>query len=204
MQLFDNVWMLKGMCNTYLTYDGYLIDSGTKADKILQFANSHNITIKEIMITHAHPDHIVDLKRLKDLTNAEIIAHEFDARVIEGKLPHYKIVGRLISSIMRQEKVKVDVTVKEGEKIGDIFILHTPGHTPGSVTYIYKNIAFTGDAVIEKKGNPSLSNSIFSWDRKMEKKSLLVLSAYKLDYLLPGHGNTISSEQFKKFVQEIN
>ena len=120
-----------------------VIDAGWEAEKLVEIAKNKGLEIKYILLTHNHYDHINSLPKLFELTNAKIIVHENDANAIENLGIPYK-------------------TVKAGDKITvgklKIKVLHTPGHTPGSVCFIVENKIFTGDMLfVEAIGRVDLA-----------------------------------------------
>lgn len=110
-----------------------IVDPGWDIDKLLSAAKKHDLNIKFILITHSHYDHIQQVKDLFDATDATVYVHEEDSEEIKNH---------------GVEKIK---TIGEGDtiNIGKIKakVLHTPGHTPGSVCYLVNNKLITGDTL---------------------------------------------------------
>lgn len=110
-----------------------VVDPGWEIDKILSEAKKHDLEIKFILITHSHYDHIQQVKDLFDATGATVYVHKKDSHEIKN----YGI-----------KKIK---TIDEGGMINvgkiKIKVLHTPGHTPGSVCYLADNKLITGDTL---------------------------------------------------------
>jgi hydroxyacylglutathione hydrolase len=148
-----------------------ITDPGWDIDKILEIAKKHDLEIKYILVTHSHYDHINEIKNISDFTSATVYVHEEDAEDIIDK---------------GVDKIK---TVKEGDeiKVGKLIIkvLHTPGHTPGSVCFLVENKLITGDTLfVENIGRTDLPGG----DPKVITESLKRLK--KLDgniELYPGH-----------------
>jgi hydroxyacylglutathione hydrolase len=105
-----------------------IIDAGWEAEKLVETAK--NLKIKYILLTHTHYDHINSLPKLFELTKAKIIVHEDDAKDVENLGIPYETVKDKDEFNIGKLKVKV---------------LHTPGHTPGSVCYLVEGKLFTGD-----------------------------------------------------------
>ncbi|MEK6869131.1 MAG: MBL fold metallo-hydrolase [Nanoarchaeota archaeon] len=121
---------------SYLIGDGAakeaaIVDPGWDIDKLLSIAKKHDLNIKFIMVTHSHYDHIQQVKELFDATDATVYVHEEDSEEIKN------------------HGVKKIKTIDEGDTINigkiKIKVLHTPGHTPGSVCYLVDNKLITGD-----------------------------------------------------------
>ena len=108
-----------------------VVDPGWEVDKILQTAKEHDLNINKILLTHNHYDHINGVKQLFDATDATIFVHKEDESEIE-KLGIKKIKIIRDNEIIEIGKIKVKV-------------LHTPGHSPGSVCYLFDNKLITGD-----------------------------------------------------------
>ncbi len=148
-----------------------VIDPGWEIEKILKAAKKHNLEVKHILITHSHYDHVHDIREIADATDAAVYVHKEDEAEIKNK---------------GIEKIK---TVGEGEKISvgkvKIEVLHTPGHTPGSVCYLAGNKLISGDTLfVENIGRTDFPGG----DAKIMKKSLDRLK--KLDEkteVYPGH-----------------
>ncbi|MBS3102429.1 MBL fold metallo-hydrolase [Candidatus Woesearchaeota archaeon] len=109
-----------------------IVDAGWEPEKLLKTAKSKNLKIKYILLTHTHYDHINSLAKLFELTRAKILVHENDADSVENLgLPYGKLKDK---NEINLGKLKIKV-------------LHTPGHTPGSVCYLVENKLITGDTL---------------------------------------------------------
>jgi len=110
-----------------------IVDPGWEIDKLLSAAKKHDLNVKYILITHSHYDHIQQVKDLFDATDATVYVHKEDSEEIKNHG-----VG----------KIK---TVDEGDTINigkiKVKVLHTSGHTPGSVCYLADNKLITGDTL---------------------------------------------------------
>jgi glyoxylase-like metal-dependent hydrolase (beta-lactamase superfamily II) len=108
-----------------------VVDPAWENGKILEHSKKHNLNIKFILITHSHYDHIDGVKRMFDATDATVYVHKDDLLEIE-KLNIEKI-----------EKIKNNQIISIGKIKSKV--LHTPGHTPGSVCYLLDNKIIAGD-----------------------------------------------------------
>lgn len=112
------------------TKGGAVIDPGAEARRIAQEIDELGLRIEYILNTHFHEDHTGGNQELASFTGAKIAMHEAD-------IPLY---GR-----------SVDLTLHDGDilQIGDLEmrVIHTPGHTPGGVTFAVGNRLFTGDTL---------------------------------------------------------
>jgi hydroxyacylglutathione hydrolase len=102
--------------------------------------------------------------------------------------------------------VKPDILLEDSGTIGGLSVVHTAGHTPGSVSlYLPEEVLLVGDALrTNKKGFPVLSRSIMAANMDQAKESVKKISELKFDILLPGHGPPImsnASAKLKEFVK---
>ncbi|MBS4539693.1 MBL fold metallo-hydrolase [Clostridium sp. D2Q-11] len=130
------------------TKDGIVIDPAGDVDEIMSIINKYELNIKYIILTHGHGDHIGGLIELKKQINAPILIHELDKEMLMNK--DINLSSQMpISPI----EVKPDRLIKDGEKlkIGDLEgeLIHTPGHTPGSISIKIDNKIFTGDTLFK-------------------------------------------------------
>jgi hydroxyacylglutathione hydrolase len=115
-----------------ISLEAIVVDPGDDIPRILSVLDKHNLTVKQIVITHAHIDHIAGAQRLKRVTGAPILYNEND-------LPLVEMMGTQASwlGVLTPEVPPPDDTLDDGKRIAIIgltgSILHTPGHTQGSV-----------------------------------------------------------------------
>ena len=123
-----------------------VIDPGAEADRIRKAADGKHIAA--ILLTHGHFDHIAAVSALKEEDTALLI-HELDAPMLSD--PDLNVSRYLI----RRDVTAPAATdlLREGSRRTlaglDIEVLHTPGHTPGSVCYRIEDHLFTGDTLFE-------------------------------------------------------
>jgi glyoxylase-like metal-dependent hydrolase (beta-lactamase superfamily II) len=140
--------------NVYLVYDGdakeaALIDSALGAAKVLPRLGERGLSLKFLVNTHGHADHVADNARILKATEAKLAIHEADAYRLER-------VSREPRDYLPQPPPpsKADVLLKEASvvKIGsvELRVLHTPGHTEGSVCFLLPSAGylFTGDTLL--------------------------------------------------------
>jgi glyoxylase-like metal-dependent hydrolase (beta-lactamase superfamily II) len=153
-----------------------------------------------IVATHCHIDHIGGLASLKERYGSKVIAHELDRAGIEGR--NDKLTAASMYGV-DYRPVKIDTLLK-GElsslALGDLEFnfLHTPGHTPGSISpYIDTKdgrVLFGQD--IHGPFSPAWGSDLKAWERSMEK--LLLLRA---DVLCEGHAGVYKGDQIKKYIE---
>ena len=217
-EIIAGIYLLSGFfgigvwgANVYLLVDGddlTLVDTGFfgRADRILEQVKELGYSpsdINRIIITHHHADHVGSLADLKRATQAEVIAHPADAPYIDGTLPQpgpvrpqwlSKLLAPL-SCLWSTEPVAVDTLVNDGDELpilGGIKILHTPGHTPGSICLYLpeKNLLIAGDLLANRLGL-KLPAREFTVDTVQEAKSIKKVASLEFDIICFGHGSPI-------------
>jgi hydroxyacylglutathione hydrolase len=129
------------------TREGLLIDPGGNAQDIFQAISDSGLDIKIIVLTHGHSDHIAALHDIQDRTGAEVAIHSADAQFLHSRGPFSMMFG-----ISYKTPEPPDRLLNEDDiiDIGDLHfsVLHTPGHTPGSICLLLDNSkVFTGDTL---------------------------------------------------------
>ena len=125
--------------------EGLFIDPADEADMLLKEAASNKLTIKYIVNTHSHIDHVMGNREMVRRTGAKIILHEADA-------PGLRNTPRDIMEMFGGvESPPADILVTDGQQIhvGDVAlqVIHTPGHTPGGMCLYADGMVFTGDTL---------------------------------------------------------
>ncbi|MBV8721743.1 MAG: MBL fold metallo-hydrolase, partial [Candidatus Eremiobacteraeota bacterium] len=125
------------------TGEAIVVDGGDGVDEVVRRLNERGLRAKLLVHTHAHIDHIGDLGRLRELTGAPGLLHPED-------LPLYRtlaIQARWIGLLQAPAVVAPDGELADGEELraGNVRlrVLHTPGHTPGSVCFSIESSAAT-------------------------------------------------------------
>ena len=141
--------------NCYIVTDqksgqAIIIDPGYPDPAALSRAAELGDRVRYILFTHRHFDHVLGAVAFKKATGAPLVIHKMDA---EGLCdPEVSLYARFADYYdIEQETVKADLTVDEGDRLsfadGVIEVLHTPGHTSGSVCYRLGELLFTGDTL---------------------------------------------------------
>ena len=117
--------------------------------------------LKRILLTHAHRSHLMGLSRLKILSGATVYAHEWEADIVAGGRKAQPVpLGPLSPKRLMTMRVglalgfghlpcSVDEYLTDGEKVGPVAAIHTPGHTPGHMVFYWpeRQALFTGDNI---------------------------------------------------------
>src|SRR5262249_20790068 len=130
------------------TREGVVIDPGDEIGQIQSIIERHGLRITAIAVTHAHIDHIGGAARLHKLTGAPVYMSEQDAPLMQQLDMQAAWVG-----MQSPERPNIDVAVKDGDAIRlasrSFQVLHTPGHTPGSISLLCaaENKLLAGDTL---------------------------------------------------------
>ena len=194
-----------------------LVDAGAPGDtqKILSRLNAfRGKPLRLIYITHAHLDHYGAAALIQRATTAPVMIHAEDAGAMSKGETHLGQVrgrGRLTTALMplvRQlfpiEPVTADHVIQDKQDLQEFglpgYVLHTPGHTPGSTSLIVDGrLAFVGD--LFSTFNKPHTQRLFANSWSEIEKSLERLKTLDLEWLYPGHGRRpLSGEEFSSLV----
>lgn len=214
IEIVPGVYRLSGIwdnidlgANVYLIADDTLtlVDTGFKGkakeimERIVRLGYSFS-DIANIILTHHHPDHTGNLAALKEITQARVIAHRADAVYIDGSLPQpgpsgpqwLRNMSGHLGWLLNTAPAEVDIQVDDGDELpvsGGIKILHTPGHTPGSICIFLKQkgVVLVGDLLAQRFGL-RLPSIPFTADTARAIKSVKKLAKEEFDVICFGHG----------------
>ncbi len=155
--------------------------------------------IRNIIITHHHADHVGSLAALKKATGARVMTHPADAPYIEGRLPQPGPQSRIMSpfrGFWGTAPVTVDVPLNEGDELpllGGTRVLHTPGHTPGSLCLLIpgERLLIVGD-VLGNRFGLHLPARKYTVDIRQELDAIRRLARLDFDVIAFGHGAPIT------------
>lgn len=185
-----------------VTKEGVVVDPGGDPELITQKIKSHNITIKYILITHAHFDHFLAADIIKKQTGAPVVLHKDDMQLWQMKDLQCNLFN--IPNTLGPVSDPDRLLTADDE---DIFVngqlsakcLHTPGHTPGSTCFHFasKGIIFTGDTLF--KGSVGRTD-LWGGDKNLLMKSIKTKLQPLPDYtvVICGHGSKTTIGQEKK------
>ena len=122
-----------------ISREAIVIDPGDEVSRILELLGRHRLTTKAIVSTHAHIDHVGGLAKLHQFTGAPVLMHRDDLPLYQGMDMQAAFLG-----VATPELTQVDHLLKEGDALRWGFfeakVIHTPGHTPGSVCLYLPNV----------------------------------------------------------------
>jgi glyoxylase-like metal-dependent hydrolase (beta-lactamase superfamily II) len=202
-----------------------IIDTGLElaADRILNqlsAAGRKPTDVKRILITHAHPDHIGGLPKLKAATGAEVICSVGERPVVEGKIPIPRLPPEGMPGIwrlmpMKPQTVKgtpVDRELMEGdvlpEVMGGLHVISTPGHAPDHISFWQpeRKLVIIGDVMMRLFGRILLPIAAFTVDMDEDKRSVAKLAGYDARVVCFGHGAPITqnaAEVIRAFARKV-
>jgi glyoxylase-like metal-dependent hydrolase (beta-lactamase superfamily II) len=112
-------------------------------------------------------------------------------------------IKKLASFIMRAKKPEKINAYDENQKIGDIEVIPTPGHTPGHVCLVYKDVLFVGDLLRTSKGKLGPMMSFMDWNTPMSRESIRKVTDYNFEWICPAHGEPIKRDgQLDQLIEE--
>ena len=163
-----------------------IIDPGYRPDLLLRYLEQEHLTLEAILLTHGHFDHVGAVKELVAETGCKVYIH-----TAESTMPPMMTAGTLYFTD----------TYDEGDTLHlaglDIFVIHTPGHTPGSVCLLCGNVMFSGDTLFAGGcGRTDLPGG----DWATIHESLRRIASMEADFrVFPGHGESTTLAQEKKY-----
>jgi glyoxylase-like metal-dependent hydrolase (beta-lactamase superfamily II) len=180
--------------------EAIVIDPGDEVERILGLLGRYKLTVKVIVSTHAHIDHVGGLAKLHQYTGAPVMMHNDDLPLYHGMEVQADFLG-----IEAPQLVDVDHLLKEGDALSwggfQANVIHTPGHSPGSVClYLPKDSGhikltqpqlFAGDTLFAGSiGRTDLWGG--SFDQIMDSLKSKLLQLPDDTVVHPGHGPTTS------------
>ena len=128
------------------TKQAAVIDPGDEADRILMTLAESALTVKYIINTHGHFDHVSANKRLKDVTGADILIHPLDAPMLDQLAAAASAWGFSSENSPPPDRLLEDGDIVTVGNI-ELTVLHTPGHTPGGISLHADGAVFVGDTL---------------------------------------------------------
>ena len=178
--------------------EALLVDPADNALRISNVIEENGCTLKAILLTHGHFDHIMALNDLKKRYNVPVYAHEEEEDVLKQSSLN------LSGSIGQIYTTQADVYVKDGEHLKlaglDVIVLYTPGHTKGGVCYYFpeENVLMSGDTLFHCSiGRTDFPTGSMSQLVRSVKEQLFVLPDDVQVY--PGHDSVTSIGYEKQY-----
>lgn len=187
------------------SHEALVIDPGGNPERIEERLMRHDLTVTQILLTHAHIDHIGALAAIQERTGAPIYLHADDLALLQAASQQAAILG-----LPTPEVVLPEETLADGQTVGlkafPAKVLHTPGHTQGSVCFYFaaQDLLLAGDTLFAGGiGRTDLPGGNAQQIFTSIRTKLLPLPGTTL--VVPGHGptTTIAAERAgNPFLQE--
>jgi len=174
----------------------FVVDPGDEGERIEAAVRRLGLSLAGILLTHGHFDHVGGVAALKRRTGASVHIHPDDA----GRMQSAGMQG-LLFGLRVESPPPPDALVREGDEIllEDVpfRVVHTPGHTPGSVCYLAPGAAFVGDLVFAGSiGRTDLPGGDYGTLIRSVEEKIFVLPGSTV--LFPGHGPATTVEEEKR------
>lgn len=204
----DSVVVGPIQCNCYILSESvsgkaYVIDPGAESKELLSFLQKKKIKLQAVLITHAHIDHVGGIEMLNREIPAPVYYHTGDRFLYENVAMQAQLFGVSPRDLQAEQPRVGDSTLQDRQRFaldeGEIHVIHTPGHTPGSSCFhaIGESTAvFTGDTLFQGSiGRTDLWGG--SFEQIMESIKTKLLSLDDRVPVFPGHGEstTIGEER---------
>jgi glyoxylase-like metal-dependent hydrolase (beta-lactamase superfamily II) len=168
--------------NSYI-YGKILVDAGLPPMAIRPYKDE----IDTIVLTHCHFDHTARIKEIAFMCKAKVAIHKNDAR---GLVDDAQSLSMNFGA--RSPGIAPDIILAEGDTIGELTVIHTPGHTPGSICLFSErdSVLISGDTVFS---DGCFGRYDFLGGSRVElARSLTRLSHLDIEGLYPGHGEPVA------------
>jgi hydroxyacylglutathione hydrolase len=177
------------------TKHGAIIDPGDEIAAIIKTVEELGLEIKYIFLTHGHVDHLAEVQRLKDKLNAEFLMHEADSFLVQHASTQAGMYG-----LENPGNPKPDQYLSEGDTISlgelKIEVFHTPGHSPGSISYFVEDKLFVGDLIFAGSiGRTDLPGG--NYEQLIQSVETKIFTKPDSTEIYPGHGpsTTVGGEK---------
>lgn len=190
--------------NCYIIHNGkdaFVVDPSISEKKILSKLDEMGLTIKGILLTHGHFDHVFCAQQLRAETGTPLYIHELDDEMLTDadKNAYRTFTGQNFTV------GNADILLHDGDVISlgneQIMVLHTPGHTKGSVCFDTGDSLISGDTIFAQGFG---RYDLYGGDIDALKSSLdllMKMTENENRWLYPGHGESSTLRQATKFLK---
>ena len=181
----------------------YATDAKTIFDAIAAIGKTP-ADVKHILLTHAHRAHLGGLVAVKQASGAKVYCHAWEVDIIEGDRriqsstlrPQYPLQVwpfQVASRFSTFPPCKVDALLNDGDQVGPIRVIYTPGHTPGHLAFYWpeRSALFAGDALVTW---PAFGEGWggFMLNRRQNRASVRRMAELQPDWIGAGHGDPVT------------
>jgi hydroxyacylglutathione hydrolase len=178
----ENCWVI----GSRRSREGIVIDPGDQPEKILALAKDMGVSVKLIANSHAHLDHILGARGVKEETGARFLLHQSDLEIARNAGQH----AAMMMGSPQPPPPEPDAFLEDGDTVEvdglQLRVIHTPGHTQGSVSFYTEGLLFSGDTLFRGSiGRTDLPGG----DYRQEMASIIdkLLALPDDTVVLPGH-----------------
>ncbi len=195
-------------CNVYFVIINgkrYIVDTGLPGNekRIAEVVRECD----GIILTHSHFDHMGSAYSISKILKSKVYAHPEEFEYLKGVKKHeYKgLIGAFARFYESVKKPKYLEEVESVEELKDLEIIHTPGHTAGSISILVDDSLICGDLVRCSifGSNPTLSSKNFNWNNEEYRRSLKKVLKVEFEKIYPGHGRVIRREEFENLLKRV-
>jgi len=157
--------------------------------------------VNAIWLTHGDIDHMGSIAALKARSGAQVVTHRADAPLIDGTADrqlgrhplsgvYQRLFNMAVRRLFRYQPTVVDRVVNQGDVLGEWQVVHTPGHTAGSVSFYQaeRKIIIVGDALNHRRGRLGAPPPMFTPDMALAHASIRKIAELDFDVCCFGHG----------------
>ncbi len=178
----ENCWII----GSRKTREGIVIDPGDQPEDIMALAKDMGLNIKLIVNSHAHLDHILGVRGVKEATGAKFLLHPQELEIARGAAGAASgLLGQTV-----EPPPEPDALLADGDEVEvagvKLKVIHTPGHTPGSLSFYTEGMLFSGDTLFRGSiGRTDLPGGDYAQEMASIVDRLLELPDDTV--VLPGH-----------------
>ena len=196
----ENCWVI----GSRRTREGIVIDPGAQPEEILALAKDMGVNVKVIANSHAHLDHILGVRGIQQATGAKFLLHEQDLEIARGAA---QAAAHMMGETI-EPPPDPDAFLSDGDEVEveglKLKVIHTPGHTQGSISFYTEGMLFSGDTLFRGSiGRTDLPGGNFDQELASIVDRLLALPDDTV--VLPGHMQETQighERQTNPFIQE--
>ncbi len=194
------------MENCFVVWDkeskgAYVIDPGAygahEVEALVQFIEKNGLTLKQVLLTHAHIDHIAGLRQVCDHFNLPVTLHSDGLKLLAQAEVYGSVMG--FDNVPDMSGLKTNL-INDGDIVGPFECRYVPGHCPGSMAFVLHEdrMVFTGDALFRGSiGRTDLPGG--NYDQLIQSIRTQILPLDDRYEVLPGHGELSSVGEEKMY-----